>query len=48
MNKAAVSGFVHRPVTGRLASVVRYNTSTTLKKAYKSDDIIDLNSFLVI
>jgi hypothetical protein len=40
--------FVHRPVTGRLASVVRYNTSTTLKKTYKSDDIIDLNSFLVI
>jgi len=27
---------------------VRYNTSTTLKKTYKSDDIIDLNSFLVI
>jgi len=44
-----VCAFVlYRLVTGRLASVVRYNTSTKLKKTYKSDDIIDLNSFLVI
>jgi len=27
---------------------MRNDTSTTLKKTYKSDDIIDLNSFLVI
>jgi len=27
---------------------MRNDTSTMLKKTYKSDDIIDLNSFLVI